>query len=99
MTTESPFQPVHVAGDYGYMQVTPTKSERERGYTEAFVIVDFSRVNPDDGQPEFVYQTAVCTVGAAREHARGLHRYKVQGGEALNRLAISAWAEEIAASR
>lgn len=99
MQTETPFQPVHVAGRYGYMQATPTKSERERGYTEAFLVVDFSRVNPEDGMPEFVYATAVCAVGAARRQARELHRYEVEGGEALNRLAISAWAEEIAASR
>lgn len=99
MTAETQFQPVHVAGRYGYVEVSPTADERERGFVSAYMVLDFSRINPDDGMPEFVYQNPVSTVGAARERARELHRYEAQGGEALNRLAIREWVNELTAGR
>lgn len=99
MTTETQFQPVHVAGRYGYVEVSPTADERERGFVRAYMVLDFSRINPDDGMPEFVYVSPVNSVHAARREARELHRYEVEGGEALNRLAIREWAQEIAESR
>lgn len=92
--TETETVPVHVAGRYGYLQVTPTVAERARGYEQAFVVVDFSQIE-DDGFPAFVGD-AVCNRGAAIANARERHRYEVQGGEALNRLAIREWAAELA---
>jgi hypothetical protein len=87
--------PVHVAGRFGYLQVTPTVLERNAGFREAYMVVDFSRI-AEDGGPEFVYADAVCTRAAAIGHARELHRYEVEGGEALNRRAIAEWAAELA---
>lgn len=85
--------PVHVAGKYGYLQVTPTVAERARGYSQAFVVVNFSDIE-SDGFPAFVGD-AVCSRRAAIDNARERNRYEVQGGEALNRQAIREWADEL----
>jgi hypothetical protein len=88
------FQPVHVAGRFGYMQVTPSREELDRGYTSAWMVVDFSRIE-DDGAPAFVYDDPFVTHGAAYTIARQLHEYYSRGGDRLNRMAIREWAEEL----
>jgi hypothetical protein len=98
MMTDNPFSPVHVAGHYGYVQVTPTVVERNAGFREAYMIVDFARIE-EDREPAFVFADAVCSRQAAIAHAREQHRYEVEGGERLNSLAIREWAEEIVAGR
>lgn len=89
------FEPRQIAGRYGYVQVTPSAAERQRGYESAFIVIDFSNVE-EDGFPAFVAD-AVCNRDAAIRDAKERHRYEVQGGEALNRLAIREWAAELVA--
>lgn len=89
-------QPVHVAGRFGYLQCSPTKAERERGFVDAYLIVDFSDIQ-DDGQPGFVFENAVASREAAISQAREQHRYHVEGGDAKNRAAIREWAQQLTA--
>lgn len=89
------FEPRRIAGRYGYVEVTPNAAERQRGYEKAFIVLDFSRIE-EDGFPAFVGD-AVCNRDAAINNAKERHRYEVQGGEALNSLAIREWAAELAA--
>ena len=87
---------VHVAGRYGYLQVTPTVAERQRGYDSAWMIVDFSELD-DAGVPAFVSDDAVSSRAAAIAQARELHRYRASGGDHLNRMAVREWAAELTA--
>ena len=89
------FEANRIAGRYGYVEVTPTVAERARGYEKAFMVVDFSRIE-EDGFPAFVGD-AGCSREAAIRNAKERHRYEVQGGESLNRLAIREWAAELTA--
>jgi hypothetical protein len=90
--------PVHVAGRYGYLQVTPTADETARGYESAWMVVDFATLE-GDGFPTFTSDTPVSSRAAAIAAARELHRYQVEGGEALHRAAIGEWAAELAGVR
>jgi len=86
--------PVQVAGRFGYMQVTPTVLERNAGFREAYMIVNFT-VTEDDGAPAFYFADAVSSREAAIAMAREQHRYEVEGGDRLNRMAIREWAAEL----
>ena len=96
--TATDFQPVHVAGRFGYLQVTPSRDEIKRGYTSAWMVVDFSKVE-DDGAPAFFYDEPFATHGAAYTVARQLHDYYTRRGDELNRMAIREWADELTAVR
>jgi hypothetical protein len=98
MMTDNPFEAVQVAGNFGYVQVTPTAAERDRGYTSAWMVVDFSQIE-EDGEPAFVYSEPFATDGAAYTVARQLHRYYASRGDELNRMAIREWADELTGGR
>jgi hypothetical protein len=89
-------QPVHVAGRYGYLQVTPTVAERARGYESAWMVVDFGQLD-DNGTPMLIGDDAMCSRAAAIAEARELHRYYSTGGDRLNSAAISEWVAELTA--
>jgi len=86
--------PVHAAGRFGYMQVTPTIKEIERGYKSAWMVVDFSIIE-EDGSPAFFYSEPFATEGAAYHIAKELHRYYSTGGDRKNSAAIREWADEL----
>jgi hypothetical protein len=85
----------HIAGRYGYCEVTPTVAERERGFDRAFMVIDMSRKN-DDGFYEFV-SPALVSRNAAVRRAQEFARYEKDGGESLNRAAIREWAAQLTA--
>ena len=93
MTTE--YEVRHIAGRYGYVQVTPTVEERARGMNEAFVVLDLS-VKEDDGFYKFASPTLVSRNAAVRR-AQEFARYDKEGGENLNRQAIAEWAAQLTA--
>jgi len=85
----------HVAGRYGYAEVTPTAAERARGYDRAFQVLNLT-VLEDDGWFETVGDV-VCSREAAVSQARELARYEKSGGDRLNRQAIREWAAKLTA--
>jgi len=91
-------EPTHVAGNYAIQECLPTRAEKARGYTEAWVVLNMNEKD-EDGLPEIVggVDSAVCYRAAAVRKARDLHDYYTNGGHELNRLAIREWADEIIA--
>jgi hypothetical protein len=85
----------HIAGRYGYCEVTPTVEERQRGFERAFMVIDMSR-KCEDGFYEFASRALVSRNAAIRQ-AQELARYEKDGGERLNRIAVREWASELAA--
>lgn len=91
-------EPTTIAGNYAIQECLPTRAEKARGYTEAWVVLDLNNID-EDGLPEIVggVDSAVCYREAAVRKARDLHEYYNCAGEELNRLAIREWADEIVA--